>query len=98
LKRRKYAKLVFKWDPRKAASNLRKHGVDFHEAATVFNDALAATFPHLDHSIAESRFVTVGLSSRRRLLVVVHTEEADQIRVMSARMATRHEQKFYEEN
>ncbi|MFN0103074.1 MAG: BrnT family toxin [Bryobacteraceae bacterium] len=92
-----YWVVVFKWDPRKAAGNLNKHGIDFHEAATVLDDTLSTTFPDLDHSGVERRFVTVGLSGRRRLLVVVHAEGADTIRVISARRATRREQRFYEE-
>lgn len=89
--------MVFKWDPRKAASNLRKHGIDFHEAATVLEDMLSTTFPDLDHSGVEQRFITVGRSGRGRLLVVVHAEKTDTIRMISARRATRREQSFYEE-
>jgi uncharacterized DUF497 family protein len=89
--------VVFKWDPRKAAGNLRKHGIDFHEAATVLDDTLSTTFPDLDHSRVEQRCITVGMSGRGRLLVVVHTEGPDTIRMISARRATRREQSFYEE-
>ena len=89
--------MVFKWDPRKAAANLDKHGIDFHEGATVLDDTLSTTFPDLDHPISERRFVTVGMSGSGRLLVVVHVERADTIRIISARRATRHEQRFYEE-
>ena len=63
------------WDPRKAESNLRKHGVSFEEAATALSDPLAATGTDPDHSIIEYRYVTFGVSSKGRLLVVSHTEE-----------------------
>lgn len=90
--------MVFEWDPGKAASNARKHGVDFHEAATVMNDPLSTTFPDPDHSTGEARFITIGSSDRRRLLVVAHTERAKAVRIISARPATRQERRFYEEN
>ena len=89
--------MVFKWDPRKAAANLKKHGIDFHEAATVLDDTLSTTFPDTEHSSLEPRFLTVGMSGRGRLLVVAHTEAGDAIRIISARPATRHERGFYEE-
>ena len=89
--------MVFKWDPWKAVGNLKKHGVDFHEAATVLDDPLSTTFPDTDHSSLEPRFLTVGMSSRKRLLVMAHTEEGDTVRIISARRATRHERRFYEE-
>jgi len=63
--------VVFKWDPRKAAANIRKHRIDFHEAVTVLNDALSTTFPDTDEPSVELRFVTVGFSTRGRILVVV---------------------------
>ncbi len=87
----------FEWDPRKAASNLRKHGVAFHEAATVFQDILALTGDDPDHSVDEDRMVTFGLSSRRRLLVVSHTVRRSRLRIISARPATPAERKIYEE-
>jgi uncharacterized DUF497 family protein len=90
--------VIFRWDPRKAASNLKKHGVDFREAATVFNDSLSTTFRDLDHSEREQRFLTIGQSIGGRVLVIAHTEESDNIRIISARLATRREQSFYEEN
>jgi uncharacterized DUF497 family protein len=89
--------VVFRWDARKAATNLQKHGIDFHEASTVLNDTLSTTFPDEEHSSSESRFVTVGMSSRGRILVVVHAEHDSTIRIISARRATRHERRFYEE-
>ena len=87
--------MVLRWDARKAAANLKKHGIDFHEAATVLNDTLSTTFEA--QSSFEPRFVTVGMSSRGRILVVVHTERDNIIRIISARRATRQERRFYEE-
>lgn len=86
-----------KWDPKKAKSNVRKHGVSFEEAATALSDPLAATGADPDHSITEDRFVTFGVSEMGRLLVVSHTEEKETIRVISARKATRGERELYEE-
>jgi len=90
--------LRFEWDHRKAKSNLRAHGVAFDEATSVFSDSLAITIYDPDHSAAELRFVDVGLSHRGRLLVVSYTERGDRIRLISARPATRNEQRqYYEE-
>lgn len=88
----------FYWDPKKAAANLRKHGVSFEEASTVFRDVLSATGSDPDHSVAERRFVTFGNSNQNRLLVVAHIEEGDGIRIISARRVTRQERKIYEED
>ena len=90
--------MIFSWDSRKAANNLRKHGISFREASTAFAGPLSVTFPDEDHSNVESRFLTVGRSIRQQLLVIAHTEEGDRIRIISARQATRREQRFYEEN
>ena len=87
----------FEWDPRKDAANRRKHGVGLREATTVFGDPLAATFPDIDHSLSERRFLTIGASASGRLLVVAHTERGETIRIISARPATRQERRFYEE-
>jgi uncharacterized DUF497 family protein len=89
--------MEFAWDPRKEAANRRKHGVGFRETATVFGDPLAITFPDVDHSESEQRFLTLGASFTGRLLVVAHTETAETIRIISARQVTRQERKFYEE-
>lgn len=89
--------MQFEWDPAKAAANIRKHGVTFHEAATVLEDPLSTTFPDDRHSVAERRFVTIGTSSRGRLLVVAHSERNDTIRIISGRRATRRERAFYEQ-
>jgi uncharacterized DUF497 family protein len=89
--------LDFEWDERKARSNLAKHGVSFEEAATIFGDPLSLTIPDPAHSQAENRFIIIGQSHQRKLLVVVHTERGDNIRVISARRASKRERKAYEE-
>jgi len=86
------------WDPNKAASNVKKHGITFKGAATVFGDWLSVTYPNPDHSEGESRYVTIGLSAQNNVLVVSHTERRERTRIISARKATRPEKKFYEEN
>ena len=84
----------FTWDKRKAASNLRKHGVSFEEAATAFDDDLAAYYPDSLHA---DRFILIGYSRRQRLLYVVHAHvQLDVIRIISARRATSHEKAHYE--
>jgi uncharacterized protein len=87
----------FVWNARKAAGNLRKHSVSFHEASTAFFDPLSVTGDDPDHSDEERRFVTFGVSSSGRLLVVSHTEYNNGVRIISAREATRGERKLYEE-
>ena len=89
--------MEFEWDPKKAADNLAKHGVPFQEATTVFDDLLSVTVPDPDHSSEERRFVIVGQSHRRRLLIVSHVERGDRIRLVSARELTRTERSIYEE-
>ena len=84
----------FEWDPAKAASNLRKHRIDFADAVTVFDDELAITIPDPDSE--EERFVTTGADAVCRLLVVVYTWREDRIRIISARRATRRERRAYE--
>ena len=88
----------FQWDERKAESNVKKHGVSFHEAATVFGDPLAITFHDPEHSDAEYRFLTFGLSRSSRLLVVAHSDRYRRVRIINARLLTRHERKIYEED
>ena len=85
----------FEWDNQKAASNLSKHGVSFDEAVSVFGDGQALTFSDTDHSEFEDRSRTYGIS-KLRLLVVVHTERRNGIRIISARKATRNEKSIYE--
>jgi uncharacterized protein len=88
--------LTFEWDSRKARSNLTKHGVGFEEASTVFGDPLSLTIPDPEHSKIEDRFVTMGSAFTGKLLVVVHTDRGDNIRIISARRASRRERKSYE--
>jgi len=88
--------LLFEWDGAKARQNLKKHRVSFEEASTIFGDPLSATIDDPLHSGEENRFVTGGQSVRQRLLVVVHTDRGDRIRIVSARVATRNERKTYE--
>jgi uncharacterized DUF497 family protein len=89
--------LRFQWDPAKAAANLDKHGVSFEEAARVFRDPLSATDQDPDHSLDEERFITFGVSTSGRLLVLAHAGRNDTIRIISARPATPAERKIYEE-
>ena len=90
--------LNFQWDENKARTNLAKHGVSFAEAATVFGDALSLTIPDPAHSQREDRFIILGMSHKGKLLVVVHTERGDSIRLISARRASRKERKSHEES
>jgi len=89
--------LTCEWDPGKARQNLRKHGVSFEEAAGVLGDTLSSTTPDPLHSVEEQRFVTIGASHTGRLVVVVHTDRGDNIRIISARLATSQERKTYEQ-
>ena len=87
----------FEWDYRKAESKALKHGVSFDEAVTVFGDAMALTFSDTDHSETEDRSRTYGISNKGRLLVVVHTERRNNVRIISARKATRYEKTIYKQ-
>ena len=89
--------LHFDWDPDKAEANESKHGVGFPEAATAFGDPLSITIADPEHSVGEARFVLVGLSYLGRLVVVVHAETHDSIRIISARLATKAERRSYEQ-
>ena len=89
--------MKFEWDARKAEINLRKHGVSFDEAASIFLDSLALSGPDPDHSIGESRYITFGISRLGRLLSVSHTYRPGAIRIIMARRMTRGERKTYEE-
>jgi uncharacterized protein len=88
--------VLVEWDPSKASQNLKKHGVSFEEAATVFNDPLSSTIDDPLHSQTEERFIIVGSSQQNRLLVVVHVDRGTRIRIISARLATNYERKIYE--
>ena len=90
-------KVTAEWDPIKARTNRRKHGVTFEEAATVFTEPLSSTIPDPLHSEDETRFIIIGQSIQQRLLVVVHTDRGDNIRIISARVANAHERRTYEE-
>jgi uncharacterized DUF497 family protein len=88
--------MQFEWDRGKAEANRRKHRVSFDEAATVFFDPLSMTIPDPDHSAGEARFLTLGASSKGRVLVVAHTEEGSVLRIISARVASASERKRHE--
>jgi uncharacterized DUF497 family protein len=90
--------LTFEWHPPKARSNFANHGVGFEEASTVFGDPLSLTIPDPEHSRMEERFVTMGTAFTGKLLVVVHTDRGDNIRIISARRASRRERKSYEKD
>jgi uncharacterized DUF497 family protein len=89
--------LTFEWDSRKARSNFSKHGISFEEASTIFGDSFSLTVPDPDHSITERRYITVGRAFSGNLLVVVHTDRGNNIRIISARRASRRERRFYEQ-
>ncbi len=89
--------IQFEWDSRKASSSLRNHKVSFEEAATAFADPPSLTIGDPDHSDDEDRFILLGMSYRNRLLVVVHTERGDVIRMISARKATGKEKLQYDQ-
>ena len=88
---------LFEWDPVKADSNVQEHGVTFDEASTVFGDPLSLLMPDPEHSVGEQRYLLLGLSNRQRLLVVAFAERPPRTRLISARRATRHELRQYEE-
>jgi uncharacterized DUF497 family protein len=87
----------FEWDPQKAARNLTRHRVSFEDAATAFGDRFGRIESDPRHSVGEERFVLLGISRRQRLLAVMFAERGEAIRLISARRATRHERKEYEE-
>jgi uncharacterized protein len=87
----------FEWNPHKAEINYKKHGVSFEEASTVFGDILSMIYPDPDHSNQEERYLMIGLSNKRRVLVISHVERDEVIRIISARQATKREQLFYEQ-
>ncbi|WP_441004124.1 BrnT family toxin [Pseudocolwellia agarivorans] len=91
--------IKFEWDPAKASANIKKHGVSFDEAQSVFFDSYARLIPDPDSSFGEERFIILGLSSDFKALVVCHCyrEPDDNIRIISARKADKFERKQYEE-
>lgn len=92
-----FGNLQVEWDVRKAASNLRKHGVSFEEAKSVLDDPLSQFVPDHDHSVGESRFCAVGRSADGRTLVIICAERGEKTRILSARPATAWERKIYEQ-
>ncbi len=90
--------LLFEWNPNKAKKNIKIHYISFDETSTAFKDTLSLTIYDPLHSDEEDRFILIGNSFENRLLVVVHTERGDKIRIISARKATKKERKQYEEN
>jgi len=88
--------LTYEWDKRKEASNIKRHGISFHEASTVFLDARSMTFYDPDHSDDEDRFITIGISSTGNILFVSHTDRGMITRIISAREATKKECDGYE--
>jgi uncharacterized DUF497 family protein len=89
--------LTFEWDEEKAKRNLKKHGVSFEEAKMVFNDPFSITIPDPLHSDAEQRFIDIGNTPKRRVLVVAYTERGSNIRIISCRKALKKEKRIYEE-
>lgn len=89
--------VTVEWDPLKAETNLKKHQISFEEACTVFDDPLFITFLDVEHSLDEERYITLGLSQRNRLLLIAHTDREGTIHIISARKATKNEQRFYED-
>ena len=90
--------LLFEWDHKKARQNIKIHGISFDEASTAFRDPLSKTIADPLYSKGEERLVLIGESLRGRLLVVVHTERGERVRIISARLATNKERLGYEEN
>jgi len=89
--------LQFEWDEAKSTANLSKHGIGFEESATVFGDPHSLTIFDKEHSDQEDRYIDIGLSASRRVLVVVYTERDDSIRIISCRKATLSERRQYEQ-
>jgi uncharacterized DUF497 family protein len=90
-------KMGFEWDEEKAKANLKKHRVDFDEAATVLSDPFSITILDPDHSADEQRYIDIGSSAAGRVLVVVYAERGSNLRIISCRKATLSERKLYEE-
>ena len=88
--------LTFEWDENKSELNLKKHGIDFEEAKTIFNDPYAITIEDPDHSVAEERYLDIGISLTGKMLVVWYTERNENIRIIGCRRAILYERKRYE--
>jgi uncharacterized protein len=89
--------LLFEWDEVKARENLKRHKVPFDEGKTIFNDPLLLTYPDIEGADPEERYINLGLSAKNRVLVLIHTERQNKIRIISCRKATRRERRHYEE-
>jgi uncharacterized DUF497 family protein len=91
--------VIYEWDPRKARENLKRHAVSFDEAASVFTDPFALTFDDPEHSVDEQRYITIGASSKERIVFVSHADRGeDHVRIISARPATATEAHAYQES
>ncbi len=90
--------LIFEWDQAKAKQNIKNHEISFDEASSAFGDVLSLTVYDPLHSEKEDRFILIGNSFKNRIIVVVHTERGDRIRIISARKATKRERSQYEKN
>jgi uncharacterized DUF497 family protein len=88
--------LTFEWDEAKAKENLMKHKVPFDEGKTIFNDPFLLTYPDVDNSETEERYIDIGASAKKRILVLIHTERQGKIRIISCRKATARERRNYE--
>ena len=89
--------LLFEWDEVKARENLKRHKVPFEEGKTIFSDPLLLTYQDMDSSDYEERYINMGLSTKNRVLVLIHTERQGRIRIISCRKATPRERRYYEE-
>jgi uncharacterized DUF497 family protein len=89
-------KFDFEWNEKKAKINIQKHGIDFEEAMSIFQDESSLTMQDATHSMNEERFIDIGISSKGRILVVAYTERGEKIRIISCRKATPVERKAYE--
>ena len=89
--------MVYEWNAAKAKITIQKHGVSFDQAATVFLDPLALTFPDPSHSGGEEREITIGYTAGHQVVFVSHCQRGDRMRIISARNATRSERRQYEE-
>ena len=89
--------LLFEWDEVKARENLKKHKVPYDEGKTIFNDPFLLTYPDIDSSETEERYINIGLSVKNRVLVLIHTERQSKIRIISYRKATTRERRHCEE-
>ena len=88
--------LIFRWDQRKAKANIAKHGISFEGASSAFGDPLSITIEDVDHSYGENRYILLGETLEHDLVIVAHTDRNGEIRIMSARLATKQERRSYE--